>query len=126
MTQQQLADAAGVSLKTISNIENESLTPQRGTLRKIREALGLSSDLAVAMERADEPVRVTPELDRRQAGTIEQRLGDLEGRVTRIENGLGAPVNRGDAEFAREVTDAIARLSEDARVEFLENLKKQA
>ncbi|QLQ11126.1 MAG: helix-turn-helix transcriptional regulator [Nocardioidaceae bacterium] len=60
MTQQQLAKAAGVSLKTISNLENdESLIPQRGTLRKVREALGLSTDLATARKQASRDVDKT-------------------------------------------------------------------
>lgn len=96
MTQQQLADAADVALKTISNIENESLTPQRGTLRKIRDALGLSSDLDVARQQAEEGVGLeaagfAPVVRIKRSGLdaylfdMENRLLNLEDRVAELE-----------------------------------------
>jgi transcriptional regulator with XRE-family HTH domain len=51
LTQGELADAAGVSEKTIYNIEAGGRTPQPRTLKRVQAALGLSTDIEVARER---------------------------------------------------------------------------
>lgn len=98
MTQAQLADAAGVSIKTITNIEAGTLTPQSRTLRSVRLALGLPEDLEGAkrmvlaeVENADRP----PVPADRQ---LEGRIFYLEKRVQRLE---------------RMLIGAVAALSED-------------
>lgn len=97
MTQEQLAAAAGVSLKTIGNLENEGVTPQKGTLRKVREALGLSSDLSVAAATVDAvsplgkalgivPSRPAPRTGAdRYLDDMLARIEDLEDRVSGLE-----------------------------------------
>lgn len=42
LLQQQLADRAGVSMQTISNLENGRHVPDTSTLLKIAKALGVS------------------------------------------------------------------------------------
>lgn len=91
MTQRQLADAAGVSLKTVGNLEVAGVTPQRGTLRKIRESLGLSSDPDVAAVQAREGTGLERLLGAKAVGPVRQRTpGDpdqvLDGMLARIEN----------------------------------------
>lgn len=87
LTQQQLAAAAGVSLKTISNIENEALTPQRNTLRKVREALGLSSDLTVAAAQAAELVKIENEINFPfSPKELDGFLAHLADRISRLED----------------------------------------
>lgn len=44
LTQQQLADAAGVAPATIVRIEQGQVTPNFGTLRKLAAALGVTLD----------------------------------------------------------------------------------
>lgn len=44
MTQRQLAEAAGVSLKTIGNLESGSAAPQEDVLRRIFSVLGIKTD----------------------------------------------------------------------------------
>lgn len=44
LTQQQLAEAAGVAPATIVRIEQGQVTPNFGTLRKLAQALGCSLD----------------------------------------------------------------------------------
>jgi transcriptional regulator with XRE-family HTH domain len=53
MTQEQLAQAAGVAPKTIYNMEAGGRTPQPKTLRKVQAALGLSTDIEVARSRVE-------------------------------------------------------------------------
>ena len=50
MNQAQLAEAAGVSLKTVTNVETSGPTPRPETMRKITDALGLPTDLAAALD----------------------------------------------------------------------------
>lgn len=47
-TQEELARRAGVSLRSISNFENEEVTPQPANLRAILRALGMDEQLADA------------------------------------------------------------------------------
>lgn len=56
-TQQDLADAAGVSLKSVGNLESGNLVPQAGTVEKVREALKLSPNMNVAEHEVDERQR---------------------------------------------------------------------
>lgn len=50
-TQQDVADRAGVSLRTYQLFENEQSKPQPANLRAITEALGLEAGAEVAAER---------------------------------------------------------------------------
>jgi DNA-binding XRE family transcriptional regulator len=54
MTQDQLAVAADVAPKTVYNIETGGKTPQTRTLRRVQDALGLSSDIRVARVTVEE------------------------------------------------------------------------
>lgn len=87
MTQQHLADAAGVSLKTITNLETGATVPQEGKLQAVREALDLPDDKAesLSLMAADQRSgRLAVTGDERYAvvfresllGYIEQAYGD--------------------------------------------------
>lgn len=54
-TQEELARRSGASLRSISNFENERVTPQPANLRAILRALGMDEHLA------DAPVAPMPE-----------------------------------------------------------------
>lgn len=122
MTQQQLAEAAGVSLKTIGNLESGGNVPQRATLEKIRQALGLSSDIEVARRQARGEVEGLAKILGHAAPTeppkvvrvrslesdvfdLLARVEQLEDRVTDLEAGMSDPgttlrsvANEGDVE----------------------------
>lgn len=58
MSRSDLADAAGLSLRTIRNIEERDNEPQEDTLFKLADALGMEPvDLAAALA-GDEPKEV--------------------------------------------------------------------
>jgi transcriptional regulator with XRE-family HTH domain len=52
LTQQQLADKAGLTASAVSQIENDLRSPMLDTAQKIAEALGVSIDYLVKGERA--------------------------------------------------------------------------
>ncbi|MFS3128682.1 helix-turn-helix transcriptional regulator [Nocardioides sp. Bht2] len=107
MTQNQLAKVASVSLKSVGNLENGTVVPQRGTLRKIQEALGLSSDLKVARVQSRQlpPNASVPEVGRQALGqliatrrlalsleddaSLARRLGVAPKVLTDLERGVG-------------------------------------
>lgn len=56
-TQQDLADAAGISLKSVGNLEKQEMVPQEGTVEKVRAALQLSDNMNVADHEVEERAR---------------------------------------------------------------------
>lgn len=99
-TQEQLARESAVALKTVGNLENGTVEPQRGTLGKIQRALGLSSDIAVAQRQASGELEMPlyglhisavglAELPPQTgADELDRYLLRLEERVSRIESRL--------------------------------------
>lgn len=121
MTQAQLASAAGVSLKTITNLETDGVTPQRGTLMKIREALGLPEDLDEAIAEAPQPsglaaafggkykmARPTRSGEERFFSELKARILNLEERVEELEARL---LVAGNALFSNPVAEQPPRPS---------------
>jgi transcriptional regulator with XRE-family HTH domain len=83
MTQKQLAKAAGVSPKTVYNIEAGGRTPQPQSLRKLQAALGLSTDIDVARERV-EGLRETVALAE-DVRVATQRVGEILRQARAIQ-----------------------------------------
>lgn len=50
LTQQELADRAGVGLTTLNRIENDRAEPQFRTIRKLAEALGVDPKTLIPKE----------------------------------------------------------------------------
>lgn len=102
LTQKQLAAAAGVVEKTITNTETGGMTPKPRNLQAICDALGITADLPLAVAEtvsqrkglAAVPsvtsIYVT-ELDDIEAeepvsrGFMEARLAELDARIARLE-----------------------------------------
>ena len=82
MSQEQLADAAGVSLKTITNIETGATTPQNGKLVAVLDALGLPHEKAQALHLMASDRQPTTEeeatlvLRESLLGWVEEHYGD--------------------------------------------------
>jgi transcriptional regulator with XRE-family HTH domain len=95
MTQEELRQAAGVSLKTVFNLEAGEVLPQRGTLMRIRDALGLPEDLNEAIsvvEGYEAPAEVVMEAERPPVTPAGNRdyLRELEVRVIELERKVAA------------------------------------
>ena len=54
LTQEELAEQAGTTDRTIRYIENEKTTPLSGTLQKICKTLNLSVDSVIISQNGDE------------------------------------------------------------------------
>lgn len=50
LTQQELADRAGIGLATLNRIENDRAEPQFRTIRKLAEALGVDPATLIPKE----------------------------------------------------------------------------
>ena len=50
LTQQELAERAGIGLTTLNRIENDHAEPQFRTIRKIAKALGVNAALLIPKE----------------------------------------------------------------------------
>lgn len=81
LTQEQVAKAAGVSRKTVANVE-DGMTPQHATLDGLRKALRLPADLDLAKEM----VQTGSNLE--SHGDLLSRVAMLERRVQRLEMAL--------------------------------------
>lgn len=108
MSQEQLADAVGVTRNTVYNLESESTKPKADTLWRIAQATGKSLDwffqdpsrplnllpalMAAAVEGAanmPEPIGQVPEANEPdRLDRIEFLLERLDGRMERIEHAL--------------------------------------
>ena len=53
MTQQTLADAAGISRRSVAAYEDSGVIPRPSTIRKLAEALGVSYDFLFLEEKTD-------------------------------------------------------------------------
>ena len=53
MTQQALADAAGISRRSVAAYEASGVIPRRSTIRKLAEVLGVSFDYLFCEEKTD-------------------------------------------------------------------------
>lgn len=58
MTQQQLAERAGMHVVQISKLERNDSNPQLGTMRKVAKALG--AKLSVTLKPLDGNLEITP------------------------------------------------------------------
>lgn len=82
LSQDDLAAAAGVSLKTITNIETGATTPQNNKLQAVLDALGLPGDKAQALHLMASDRQPTTEeeatlvLRESLLGWVEERYGE--------------------------------------------------
>lgn len=81
LTQEQVAQAAGLSRKTVANVE-DGMTPQHATLHGLRTALRLPADLDLARE------MVATGSDLGSQANLAERVTMLEKRIERLEMAL--------------------------------------
>lgn len=125
LTQAQLARVAGVSEKTVNNAENEANTPQRGTLAKLLEALGLPRDMELARKHVLPEPTYTPhsEVDwqnddvRSLIAHLLDRVSDLEVKMDNMQaaRDFAAPLSDPSATtgLTREDVGLVAKTSDE-------------
>ncbi|MFN8634994.1 MAG: AAA family ATPase [Chloroflexota bacterium] len=74
LTQAALAERAGISLRAVQDLERSVGRPQRGTARRLAEALGLAADPRARFDRAAAPAPRT-----RQTPRVRDARGDRLG-----------------------------------------------
>jgi len=98
LTQQELSDQTGVSIKMIQGIESGSVNPSYGILFPIVNRLGLTTSnlLNVEPDENEEEINrflgkfracsraITPELEHRKSGYVERKRRPYQGNVVRI------------------------------------------
>lgn len=108
-TQQDLADAAGISLKSVGNLEKQEMVPQEGTVEKVRSALQLPDNLNVAEH----------EIDERMRRRYEEANKIANARLTEQDSGVSLS-RFSNAELLRE----LLTRAEDS--EYAESLDREA
>jgi tetratricopeptide (TPR) repeat protein/transcriptional regulator with XRE-family HTH domain len=93
LTQEDLAEASGVSVRTISNLERAVTLPRRGTVRALAAGLDLNDRERVAFEQAAR--RVVP-ARRRGAANLPAPVTSIIGRADEIA-AVSRMVTRGPA-----------------------------
>jgi predicted ATPase/tetratricopeptide (TPR) repeat protein/DNA-binding XRE family transcriptional regulator len=96
LSQEELALATGVSVRTISNLERAATRPRRGTVRALADGLGLSHHEREAFEA--NAVVAAPDHVALRAGTLPAPVASIVGREDEA------------AELARRLTAGMRRL----------------
>ncbi|ORL01788.1 hypothetical protein A6F55_19035 [Prescottella equi] len=127
MTQQELADMSGVSLKTIGNIESGRIVPQMANLRKLMIALDLGPDPADSLPSDVHtwlailgPLIANLPADRRDSVMLKvvTSLGEeIAGHSVRVSEGMSAADV--DEELAKAQRIGLVPSEEDDNVHHL-------
>jgi len=129
MTQAELAEKAGITIRTMTNYENNEVTPRRLQLRKLCEVLNVTDDYLLDPEITDPSygLETAPYVD-----TVRDQYGNKGAvdmkKLLEANQALfaGGDIPQEDKElFFQAVMQAYLQCKEEARAKFTPNKYKK-